>query len=191
MAAAGIYAEALLDLANERGVAEDLFAEFQSLVDYIASDEAFAGFMASAAVDDDDRREALRRIFAGRLSEILLNLMLVLNDHDRAGVVTLVFERYKALLDAQLNRQDVLVTSTVALNDDQRDEIVRSVSALTGRDAVLVEQVDASLLGGLVVKIGDKQFDGSLRRKLSRMREFMIERGRQEILSGSHDFWVE
>lgn len=191
MAAAGIYAEALLDLANERGVAEDLFAEFESLVAYIASDEAFAGFMTSAAVDDDDRREALRRIFAGRVSEILLNLMLVLNDHDRAGIVPLVFERYKALLDAQLNRQDVHVTSTVALDDDQRAEIVRSVSALTGKDAVLAEQVDPSLLGGLVVKIGDRQFDGSLRRKLVRMREFMIERGRQEILSGSHDFWVK
>ena len=54
LAAADIYAESLLELANERGVAEELFAEFESLVAYIHSDEGFAGFMTSSAVDDDD-----------------------------------------------------------------------------------------------------------------------------------------
>jgi F-type H+-transporting ATPase subunit delta len=56
---------------------------------------------------------------------------------------------------------------------------------------VLVEEVDPSVLGGLIVQVGDRQFDGSLRTKLSRMREFVIERGRQEILSGKHDFWED
>jgi F-type H+-transporting ATPase subunit delta len=191
LAAADIYAQALLELANERDVAEDLFDEFQSLVQYIETDDEFRGFMSSFAVDDDDRREVLRRVFTGRLSEILLNLLLVLNDHNRAGIVPLVFERFKKLYDEQLNRQDVLVASAVPLDDDQLAEIEAEVTKFTGRQSVLVEEVDPSLLGGLIVQVGDRQFDGSLRTKLARMREFVIERGRQEILSGKHDFWAE
>ncbi len=191
LAAADIYAESLLELADERGIAEELFGEFESLVAYIESDEGFAGFLASSAVDDDDRRESLRRIFAGRISEILLNLLLVLNDHNRAGIVPLVFDRFKARFDEQHNRQDVYVASAVPLDDDQRAEIGAGVSAAIGKEAVLVERVDPELLGGLIIKVGDTQFDGSLRRKLARMREFVKERGRQEILSGKHDFWVD
>jgi F-type H+-transporting ATPase subunit delta len=191
LAAADIYAEALLELANERDVAEDLFDEFHSLVEYIESDDDFRRFMASFAVDDDDRREVLRRVFKGRLSEMLLNLMLVLNDHNRAGIVPLVFERFKRLYDEQLNRQDVEIKSAVPLTDEHRAKLEAVVSELTGKHAVLVEEVDPTVLGGAIVQVGDHQFDGSLRTKLARMREFVIERGRQEILSGKHDFWED
>jgi F-type H+-transporting ATPase subunit delta len=191
LAAADIYAEALLELANERDVAEDTFNELQSLVEYIESDDDFRRFMASFAVDDDDRREVLQRVFTDRVSEMVLNLMLVLNDHNRAGIVPLVFQRFKKLYDEQLNRQDVEVTSAVPLLDEQRTKIEAVVSEFTGKQAVLVEEVDPSLLGGLIVQVDDRQFDGSLRTKLTRMREFVIERGRQEILSGKHDFWED
>ncbi|MHC4295337.1 MAG: ATP synthase F1 subunit delta [Planctomycetota bacterium] len=191
LAAADIYAQALLELANERDVVDDLFEEFLSLVEYIESDDEFRGFMASFAVDDDDRREVLRRAFSGRISEMLLNLMLVLNDHNRAGIVKLVFERYKKLYDEQSNREDVEVTSAVPLTDDERAAIEAEVTGFTGKQSMLVEEVDPSILGGLIVQVGDRQFDGSLRTKLVRMREFVIERGRQEILSGKHDFWSE
>ncbi len=191
LAAAEVYAESLLELANERGVTDDLFAEFESLVQYIREDEGFAGFMASSAVDDDDRRESLRRIFEGRLSELLLNTLLVLNDHNRAGIVPLVFEKFKDLVDAQKNRQDVYVRSAVELSDDQREMIRGSIAEMTGKEIVLIEEVEPSLLGGVVVKVNDTQLDGSLRNKLLQMREFMFEKGRQEILSGRHSFWVE
>jgi len=191
IAAADIYAEALLELANERDVAEDVFSEFLSLADYIKSDDEFRGFLSSFAVDGDDRREVLRRVFSGRLSEMLLNLLLVLNDHGRSGIVPLVFERFKKLYDAQLGRQDVHVTTAVPLSDDQRGTIRAGISGLTGTEAVLVEEVDPSILGGLIVQVGDYQLDGSLRNKLARMRQFVVERGRQEILSGKHDFWSD
>jgi len=184
--AADIYADALLELANERALAEALFEEFRSLVEYIHADKEFADFLASAAVDDDDRRAVLQRIFTGRLSELLLNLLLVLNDHGRAGIVPLVYERYKARLDAQLKRQDVFVTSAVPLDEVQRSEIRENLSAMLGKQAVLVERVDPSLLGGLIIKVGDRQYDGSLRRRVARLREILVERGGQEIIAGTH-----
>jgi F-type H+-transporting ATPase subunit delta len=184
--AADIYADALLDLANERGVAESLFDEFKSLVDYIESDPDFADFLANPVLDATDRRGVIQRIFTGRMSELLLNLMLVLNDHGRAGIVPLVYGRYKHRLDTQLGRQDVYLTSAAPLDDAQRAEIKATLSAMLGKQAVLVERVDAAILGGLVVKIGDRQYDGSLRRGLARLREKLTERGDREILAEAH-----
>ncbi|MBN1344222.1 MAG: ATP synthase F1 subunit delta [Phycisphaerae bacterium] len=185
--AADIYAESLLELANERGVTDAIFEEFQSLAEYIEGDEAFERFLASSAVDDDDRREVLRRIFTGRASEMLLNLMLVLNDHGRAGIVPLVFDRFKQRLDIQKNRQDVQIRSAVPLADNLREEIRSRVASATGKEPILFEEVDPSLIGGLVVKVGDRQFDGSLKRKLARLREELVDRGDLEILSGRHN----
>lgn len=191
LAAAEVYAESLLELANERGVTDDLFTEFESLVQYLREDEDFAGFLASSAVDDDDRRESIRRIFESRLSELLLNTLLVLNDHNRAGIVPLVFEKFKELYDAQKNRQDVFVRSAVELSDNQRELIRDSIAGMIGKEVILIEQVEPELLGGVVVKVNDTQLDGSLRNKLTQMREYMFEAGRQEILSGKHSFWID
>ena len=188
---ADIDGEALMELAIERAVTEELFIEFSSLIDYLATDEEFAGFMTSFAVDDDDRREVLKRVFSGRLSDLLLNLMLVLNDHDRAGMVPLVFERFKKLYDAQQNVRDVQITTAGPLEDDQREGIRARLSKMTGKEVRLLEKVEPSLLGGLIVQIEDRQFDGSLRTKLVRAREFSIKRGRQDIVAGTHDFWVD
>jgi F-type H+-transporting ATPase subunit delta len=189
--AADIYAESLLDLANERGIADDIFSEFESLAEYIKSDAEFAGFLESTAVDDDDRRAALQQIFTGRINELLLNTLLVLNDHNRAGLVPLVFDRFKERYDAQMNRQDVRVSTAVPLDDAQRDAIRSALAAVTGKEIILQETVDEGLLGGLLVRIDDRQFDGTLRSKLATLRESVIRLGRQEILSGKHDFWTE
>ncbi len=184
--AADIYAHAVLELANQRGVAEDLFEELGSLVEYMRSDKNFADFMASAAVDDDDRHQAIAKIFTGQVSELLLNLLLVLNDHHRSAIVPLVYEKYKARLDVQLDRQDVFVTSAVALDDAQRSELKAGITAMLGRQAMIREKVEPSMLGGLIVRIGDRQYDGSLKRKLWRLREKLSERGGREILAGRH-----
>jgi F-type H+-transporting ATPase subunit delta len=184
--AADIYADSLLELADERGLAEPVLAEFASLVEYLRGDAEFAQFLASSVVDVSDRRGVIQRVFTGRLSDLLVNLMLVLNDHGRAGIVPFVYERYKHRFDEQAGRQDVLLTSATALDDAQRDQIRTVLSTMLGRQAVLVEQVDPAILGGLVVKIGDRQYDGSLLRGLARLRESLVERGGREIVAGTH-----
>lgn len=185
---ADVYADALLELANARNQADEVRAELQLILELFRTDESFAGFMASSAVADDDRRESIRTIFGGRVSEMVLNTLLVMNDHHRAGLVPFLVGCYKNRLDEQKGRQDVYVSSAVPLEDGER-QILRSVlTRLIGRDAMLVERVDAELIGGLVVRVADRQMDGSVRRKLATVREGLAGRGEAELLAGKKYF---
>jgi F-type H+-transporting ATPase subunit delta len=185
---ADVYADALLGLANERNQADDVLSELQQILKLFRTDEFFAGFMSSSAVDDDDRRESIHKIFAGRVSEMVLNTLLVMNDHDRSGLVPFLVSCYKNRLDEQKGRQDVYVSSAVPLEDGERQNLRSVLTRLIGRQAVLVESVDEELIGGLVVRIADRQMDGSVRRKLATIRGSLAGRGEAELLAGKEYF---
>lgn len=185
---ADVYAQALLELANERDQADAVLQELQGLRELLEKDAYFAGFMASRAVGDDDRRESLRNIFAGRLSELVLNTLLVMNDHGRAGLVPFLVGCYKARLDEQKGQEDVYVTSAVSLEPPEREALGDILSRLIGRRAILVERLAPDLIGGMVVRIEDRQFDGSVRRKLATIRQTLASRGEAELLVGRKFF---
>jgi F-type H+-transporting ATPase subunit delta len=185
---ADVYADALLELANERGQADEVYEELLSLKNLFDWDEDFRAYMLSRAVDDDVRREGLKRIFGGRMSEMVVNTLLVMNDHDRAGLIDFLVDRYKARLDEQKGREDVFVTTAVGLDPADREGLRGTLAALIGRQPVLVERVDAGLIGGMVVRVGDRQIDGSVRRKLAVIREGLAGRGESELLAGKEFF---
>src|SRR5262245_45773217 len=118
--AAAIYAESLLDLASESGEAETVGDELSQLFDLWKQDPAFASLMSSAAIDGETRRETLKRVFSGRVSKLVLNLLLVLNDNGRSIILPAVCRTYFKKLDQKLHRAEVFVTSAVPLDDSQR-----------------------------------------------------------------------
>lgn len=188
MDVASVYAEALLSLANETNSAQEVMAEFDQIVGLLDRDEAFARFMESPTIDTEVRRPALERMFRGRLSDALLNALLVLNDRGRAGLVRQMHRRYKLALEAQLNQAEVDVTSAVALDDDVRKGLAAALTARLGKDVILVEHVDPSVIGGLIVQYGDTRLDASVWGHLKRMKARLLDRASREIHSGRSYF---
>src|SRR5438046_1136421 len=86
-AAGAIYAESLLDLAQKAGKADDFGAELEVLRELWRRDPGFVAMMSSAGIDETARRESIRKIFDGKVSPLVLNLLLVLNDKGRAMIL--------------------------------------------------------------------------------------------------------
>jgi len=184
-AVADVYAEALLGEAERRVEADELAEQFGVLVERVRSDKDLAAFLDSAIIGEDQRRESLRRMFGQeRLMELLLRLLLVLNNRGRLGVLAAVYEAYCQKLDALRGRQKVRVTTAVALSTDQRRQIQTAISRYIGRQAVLVEQVEPELVGGLMVEVDDRRIDGSVRRQLDDLNKQIRRRAGQELQSG-------
>jgi len=184
-AVADVYAEALLGEAAQRVQADELAEQFGVLVERVRSDKELAAFLDSVIIDEDQRRESLRRMFGkGRLMELLLRLLVVLNSRGRLGILVAVYEAYCQKLDVLRGRQKVRVTTAVALSTDQRRQIQRTISGYIGRQAVLVEQVEAELVGGLIVEVDDRRIDGSVRRQLDDLNKQIRRRAGQELQSG-------
>jgi F-type H+-transporting ATPase subunit delta len=165
--AAMVYAVSLLQLAQEAGQAEDVGAELAALAELWRREPAFATLMSSAAIDADTRRESLKRTFGGgRVNRLVLNLLLVLNDKGRGFILPALCRAYRKSLDESLRREEVVVTTTLPLDAAQRAAIEKEMRRLTGREPMLVERVDAELLGGMTVQVRDRVFDTSVRRRL-------------------------
>ncbi|HEY7313179.1 MAG TPA: ATP synthase F1 subunit delta [Gemmataceae bacterium] len=174
---ARIYAEALLAAADHRQQTDEVLEQLESLVrDVLNRDSAIALFLSSAVVGRDRKRESLRRAFEGKVNDVLFNFLLVLNDHDRLGVLREVAALMRDLYERRAGRMHVQVSAAAPMGDDQQDRLRHELREKFGREPILSVRVDPDLLGGLVVRVDDWVYDGSVRARLERIRNQLIER---------------
>ena len=184
IAVADAYAEALLDLSERQGNSDRVLAELEELAACFEKDEAVAGFFTSPAVDDQDRGTALEKMFRGRLSDLLVDTLCVLNSKGRASIIPAVYERYRLALERVRGEVDVYVTSAYPLSSKLRHRLDEVLAQQTGQRPRLIEQVDPAVLGGLVVQIGDQKLDCSVAHRLASLGEAFRERASREIHAG-------
>jgi len=187
IAIARVYAHALLDLAEAAGEADALLAELTDLLGLFDRDRDLAELFLSRSVDIHARRAILEKL-RGRMSDRLLNALQVLNDKNRLNLLRPIGREYHLELERRRNEVDIHVTTAVPLPDRLRDRLVQVAADLSGRRPRLVETVDASTIGGLVVRIEDDKYDVTVRRHLQRLRAELIDRAAREIHSGKPYF---
>ena len=176
------YAEALLDAAEKRGQAQEVFEELQSLVqDVFAAAPQFEAFLASRAITARRKPPVIRAALQGRASDLLVNFLLVLNDHERLELLRPILSAYRQLHEERTRHVRVRVRSAVPLPDDQRERLVQELRARYQREPILETRVDPDLLGGLVLQVGDWVYDGSVRTRLADIRNQLIEKSSYEI----------
>jgi F-type H+-transporting ATPase subunit delta len=184
MVMADVYAEAALAAASERGQAEDLAAEFADLVQYLGRDPDFNTFLTSRSIDDDVRRESLEKLFRGRMNDLVLNVLQVLNRRGRGELVRAVARCVQLRLQALRRQREVSVQTAVPLTDELRAAIKKDVSERIGAEALLIEEIQPDLIGGVIIRIGDEQIDACVASQIRAMRNRLIERGMEEIRGG-------
>jgi F-type H+-transporting ATPase subunit delta len=186
---ARVYAEALLNAAAKAGRDGEMLQELEALVgDVFARDPGLEVFLASPAVTRHQKADVLRKALGGRADELLLNFLLVLNEHDRLGALRAVAAVYRELYDERSGRIKVNVTSAVPLSDEQQDRLRHRLREQFHREPVLQTRLDPDLLGGLVVQVGDWVWDASVRTQLAEIRDQIIERSTHAIQSGRNRF---
>jgi len=175
------YARTLLELSEEAQRSEAILSEFQDFVSLMEKDAAFGNFMVNPAVDADDRRELLEKHFRGKMDNLLLSALQVVNRRNRCELAPLICERYRLALEEARGEVDVYVTTAVELTSSLRDQITQAATAVAGKKARLIEQVDPDILGGLVVRIEDEKLDSSVARQLNRLHDMLAKRASQEL----------
>jgi len=188
LAIADSYAKTLLDLSEEAKATEAVEAEFAEFVKFFDAGQAFGDFLVAHAVDVEKRAVVLEKHFRGKLNDLLLSTLQVINRKGRNTLIPLIYERFRLAVEAVRNEVDVHVTSAVPLNDALRGQLVEAAKKVAGKTARLVEKVDPSILGGLVLRIGDEKLDGSVARQLSLLSANLHQRALSEIHGGKEYF---
>ncbi len=185
LAVARVYSQAILDLAEEQGIADQVGDDLAELSRYVSENEEFASFLASPLIDAGERQVAIEKILRGRVSDLLVNALQVVNRKERMLLVPAIAETYRQELRDLRGRVDVQVRTPVALPAALREKLKTAVTHFTGRQPDLIEKVDPTLLGGMVVQIGDDKIDASVASKLKAMSETLQKRASQEIVRGT------
>ena len=185
LAVGRLYAEAMLKLAEERGQSEALLDELRELVEFLGQNPKVEHFLSSLMVDEEGRARVLNDVFKGQASELLLDSLQVINRKGRLGQLRAIVESYRAALRDLRGWVDVKVRTAVPLDDAQRGRLQQAIAASTGRKPALIERVDPSLIGGLVVEVEGKKFDASVASRLQDLSEALLARASREIHSGT------
>ncbi|MCB1034387.1 MAG: ATP synthase F1 subunit delta [Acidobacteria bacterium] len=186
LAVARVYSDAMLQLATQRGEAESLEAELRELSHLLETDTALESFLSDPLLDDKRRGESLERIFRGKASDLLVDSLQVLNRKRRLGLLPAVAETYREAASDYRGEVDVHLTSAVSLSEEQRARVKKAVEKKMGRRARLIEKVDPSLIGGMIVRIRDRKADATVVSRLRSLSEALLSRGSREIHSGQY-----
>lgn len=171
-----VYAIALADFAAEAGDLREIAEELRGIAQLVRETPGCREFMAlaGAAVMNRQRCESMvERIFAGRVSKPVEMLLGVLAANGRLGLIEAVSQQFGKILDQRAGRIDVSVATAVELDDQQREQLQRVLTQALRAEPILHTAVDAELIGGLVVKVGDTVYDGSVAGDLARLTEAM------------------
>jgi F-type H+-transporting ATPase subunit delta len=187
------YAEALLaaavDPAAGGGDAEAVLDELDELVaDLIQGQPRFAAMLAATSLPAEEKDRVLTRVLEGRTLPLIVRFLRVLNRHGRLGHVAAIARQARGVWDHRQNRRPVLVRSAVPLDDAQRAALYDRLGRMLAATPQLSFQVDPSLLGGLVVQVGDDVYDASVARRLQQLRHRLIEGKKHEIQSRRDQF---
>lgn len=168
------YAQALLGLARDGDRITDFGAQLEALVALLYVEPETRNFLESPALEARDKKRVLETALRGQADDLLVNFVCLLVDHGRVATLPAIAETYRDLADVAQGRARVRATTAVPLPDDLRDRLVALVEQKLKRECVLETEVQPDLLGGLVLTIGDKVYDGSVRSQLRRLRKEMM-----------------
>ena len=170
------YARALFEMAQAEGVVGRVEEELFQLRELLKGNPELLQFLKDANVKREGRRQALADLFQGRVHPLVLNVLLTLSDQDRGGRALAVIEEFNVIAAAARQKVSGEVITARPLDGATLGRLATELNRVTGKSVQLFQKVDPSILGGVVIKVGEQVIDGSLRRKLEQIRENLARR---------------
>jgi F-type H+-transporting ATPase subunit delta len=186
---ATIYAEAFLGAAQSEGQTEQRLAEFDSLLaDVLDVFPDLERVLVSGLVSHEDKVAVLDRTLGGQASPLLLNFLKVVSHHGRLEILRPIHREARKLFERMQGWVRVLVTTATPLDDPLAERVVEDLRRILPGKPILERRVDPSIIAGIVVRVGDTVYDGSVATQLETLRQQMIDRSAHEIQSRRNRF---
>jgi F-type H+-transporting ATPase subunit delta len=169
------YAKALLLIGLDEGNIERMGREVRALASAIRRSQELAMTLSNPIFPRSDREKVLRALL-DRIgaTKSVVNFTRLLLDRERLGVLPDISRELDAMIDARAGRVAAQVTTAAPLDDKQKSRLVKTLESLSGKKVDMTVREDPELLGGLVAKVGDVVYDGSLRTQLERIRQDLV-----------------
>ena len=164
------YAKSLLSLANEQGAMEAVHNDMQMFSNLIKENRDLELMLKSPIILSSKKLEILYLIFEGKVNDLTLRIFDILTKKRREAFLPAIAREIHHQYNVNKGIAEATVTTTIALDDELRNDFKSVVTKISGKGVELTEKVDEGLIGGFVLKIGDRQIDDSISARLRALR---------------------
>ena len=168
------YAETLFELGGKSGAIAEYGESLDAVARLLDEDPRFRLFLETPRIDDDEKKQVVKKAFGGKLPKNVLNFVLVTIDKRRQRLLREISRQYNELQDAHLGREHVEVTLAREADEATEKLIASKLSGVLGKEAIPHFRVKPEIIGGLVVRTTSSIYDGSVRRRLDDMRRMLL-----------------
>lgn len=169
------YAQALFELAVEENAAAKVLEEVTALLDTIRQNEEFGRFMNHPKIPKDDKLQVVKNVFEGRLSKELIGFLVTIIEKDRYSEIEAILLEVIASIKEYNKIGTAYVTTAIALEEKEKNDIEQRLLATTKYETIECSyKVDKDLIGGMVIQMGDKVVDSSIRTKLNKLERELL-----------------
>jgi ATP synthase F1 delta subunit len=165
-----VYGDALFDVALEKDKLEDVHEQLSQFADAMDESRDLRVFLFSPYFSSQEKREGLARVVSGAEPE-LLNFLELLAEKHRMPAIFHIKRRFDERWAEENKRLEVRLTSAIELDDDVVERVSKEIERQTDRTINVTREVDPEVLGGLVLRVGNRVLDASIRTKLEKLRK--------------------
>jgi F-type H+-transporting ATPase subunit delta len=170
------YARAFFEIAGEEKKLEQYYNELSQFSSVMSENKDLGGFLANPVFEQDVKKKVLEKIIGKMtLSPMTVNFLKLLVDKNRIDVLPDIDTCYRQMMDEALKKTRVTVKTAFPLSTEMQNYIMSNLKKMTGRQVEVTLEDDKSLLGGIVIGVGDTLYDGSIKNQLNNMRNLLGE----------------
>ncbi len=167
-----IYAKALLAAVGSSGNVDSIMDQFQSLIhDVFDKQPVLEMALANPKLPSEEKIRVLDKAFAGKMDATLLTFLKVVSRRGRLNAIRGIYRAAASLRDEAIGRVRVLVTTAQQLDATAIGSLKTKLETLFKKEVAITTKVDATVLGGLIVRVGDMVFDGSVDGQLKLLKK--------------------
>lgn len=186
-----VYAKALLSVGKETGKVDELVEQIDGFVAAVDQLPKFKAALESPRISVADKESMIQKSVGGKVNSDLVNFLKVLGRKGRFDCLNAICGSVHRMHDEMAGRAQATLTTANEVDPSLVSNIAAKLEKVLGKQVVLSTEVDPSIIGGMVVRVGDTVFDGSVVNQLSQVRTRAIKAAGDSIRSSLERFAVE
>lgn len=165
------YAKSIIDLAKEQNLLEPIKVDIELFIETCRENPLLKAVLKNPIIGPDKKANILKGLFEYKLHPMILAFFMIVVRKGRSEILYVTAKEFINEYNIYKNIVKATIVSAAPLNEENRKQIADVIKEATRGEIILIEKVDPALIGGFVLKVGDKQFDTSISKQLSRLKK--------------------
>ncbi|MBR6101577.1 MAG: ATP synthase F1 subunit delta [Ruminococcus sp.] len=165
-----VYAEALFQLCEERGITAEADEELDGIRELFSANEEYTRLLSSPLVGFDEKKKLLSAAFEGKVSDTVFDFLCVVTEKGRAGFTAEICREFRRLFYIKQGILEVSVVTAMPLSEALADKLKAKLESTLNKKIIMHTEVDKGLIGGIIVRYEGAELDSSVRGRLDRLK---------------------